>query len=85
MYFACSDIKPPCRMPSMGSRFWWMLQVEALKEKLPDFPARPEEEMFWLLFYVSEYLDVTCTLMLCSVEHLFKSMTLPVVGKGSGH
>lgn len=72
-------------MLSMGFRFWWMLQVEASKEKLPDFPVRPEEEMFWLLFYISEYLDVTCTHMLCSVEYLFKSMIIRVVGKGSGH
>lgn len=63
-----------------------MLQVEALKEKLPDFPARSEEEgMFWLLFYVSEYLHVTCTHMLCSVEHLLKSMIVRVVRKGPGH
>lgn len=74
MYFACSDIKPPCRTPSMGSLFW-MLQVEALKEKLPDLLARLEET-FRLLFYISEYLDVTCTHLLCPVEHLFKSMTV---------
>lgn len=75
MYFACSDIKPLCQTPSMGSLFWWMLQVEALKEKLPDFLARLEE-MFRLLFYISEYLDVTCAHLLCPVEHLFKSMTV---------
>lgn len=72
-------------MLSMGFHFWWMLQVEASKEKLPDFPARPEEEMFRLLFYISEYLDVTCTHMSCSVEHLFKGVIVRVVGKGSGH
>lgn len=69
----------------MGSHFWWMLQAEALKEKLPDFPARPEEEMFWLLFYISEYLDVTCTHTLCPVEHLFKCVIVCVVRKDLGH
>lgn len=44
-----------------------MLQVAALNEKLPDFRARPEEELFELLRQISEYLDVTCTCMLCSV------------------
>lgn len=61
-----------------------MLQAEALKQLPPDFPARLEEEKFWLLFYILEYLDVTCTCMLCSVEHLLKSMTVCVGREGSG-
>lgn len=78
-------MKPPCPTLLMASHFWWMLQVEALKEKLPDFPARPEEEMFRLLFYISEYLDVTCTCTLCPVEYLFKSVIVRVVRKDLGH
>lgn len=66
----------------MSPHFWWMLQVQALKEKLPDFPARPEKVMFWLLMYISKYLDVTCTHALCSVKHLLKNMIVCVVGKG---
>lgn len=62
-----------------------MLPVEALKEKLPDFPARPGEEMFWLVFYILEYLDVTCTRTLCPVEHLFKSVIVRVLRKDLGH
>lgn len=59
-----------------------MLQAEALKRLPPDFPARLEEEKFWLLFYILEYLDVTC--MLCSVEHLLKSVTVCVGREGFG-
>lgn len=50
MYFAYSDVKSPCQMPLKDSHFWWMLQVESLKEQLLDFPVRPEEEIFGFWF-----------------------------------
>lgn len=72
IYFAYSDTKSPCQVPLMDSHFWWMLQAKSSKQKLLDFScqARGRDVL------VSEHVDVTCTCMLCSVEHLLRSMTV---------